>query len=82
MKPSMLASFDGLREQNLMALKEAKENGAKVVGIYCTYGPRELVLAAGAIPVGLCGTRHPGLLCRGFRDTPDFTYRHAGWRGE
>nr|WP_277997936.1 double-cubane-cluster-containing anaerobic reductase [Moorella glycerini] len=53
----MLASFDGLREQNLMALKEAKENGAKVVGIYCTYGPRELVLAAGAIPVGLCGTR-------------------------
>lgn len=57
MKPSMLAVFESLREQNLMALKEAKENGTKVVGIYCTYAPRELVLAAGAIPVGLCGTR-------------------------
>lgn len=53
----MLEAFESLREQNLMALKGAKENGAKVVGIYCTYGPRELVLAAGAIPVGLCGTR-------------------------
>lgn len=34
-----------------------QEKGTKVVGIYCTYCPRELVLAAGAIPVGLCGTR-------------------------
>ncbi len=56
-KPGLLSSFDDLREQNFIALREAKEKGVKVVGIYCTYGPRELVLAAGGIPVGLCGTK-------------------------
>ena len=52
-----LEDFRNLREQNVLMLKEAKEGGRKVAGIYCTYCPRELVLAAGAIPVGLCGTR-------------------------
>lgn len=37
-------------------LKEAKEGGKKVVGLYCAYMPTELVWAAGAIPVGLCAT--------------------------
>lgn len=54
---NLLESFDDIRSQNIMVLKESKEQGKKVVGIYCTYGPREIVLAAGAIPVGLCGTR-------------------------
>ncbi|ADI01103.1 double-cubane-cluster-containing anaerobic reductase [Syntrophothermus lipocalidus] len=57
MGTGVLESFDSIRDRNLMILKEAKEKGVKVVGIYCSYGPRELVLAAGAIPVGLCGTR-------------------------
>lgn len=54
---ALVDSFLELREKNMMVLKSAKESGKKVVGIYCTYGPRELVLAADAIPVGLCGTR-------------------------
>lgn len=37
-------------------LEMAKDAGKKVVGCLCSYFPRELVLAAGAIPVGLCGT--------------------------
>lgn len=45
------------REANLMRIKAAKDNGRKVVGIYCTYCPQELILAAGAIPVSLCGTK-------------------------
>jgi len=52
-----LDAFRELREKNVVLLKEAKEGGCKIAGIYCTYCPRELVLAAGAIPVGLCGTR-------------------------
>ncbi len=32
-----------------------KEQGRKVVGIMCEYTPRELIMAAGAIPVCLCG---------------------------
>lgn len=45
-----------LRERNMVALKEAKEAGARVVGTYCVYTPAELIVAAGAIPVSLCGT--------------------------
>ncbi|MGI6711386.1 MAG: double-cubane-cluster-containing anaerobic reductase [Bacillota bacterium] len=57
MKSKILESFDTIREDNMITLMEAKEKGTKVVGLYCTYGPQELALAAGAIPVGLCGTR-------------------------
>ncbi|MGE5396233.1 MAG: double-cubane-cluster-containing anaerobic reductase, partial [Chitinophagales bacterium] len=57
MRPSGFDSFKEIREQNIMAIKEAKEQGTKVAGIYCGYCPRELVLAAGAIPVSLCGTK-------------------------
>ena len=46
----------GLRERNVLALKKAKESGRKVVGTYCLYSPAELIVAAGAIPVSLCGT--------------------------
>lgn len=50
--------FLKIREVSLMRIKDAKEaGGQKVVGIYCTFCPQELVLAAGAIPVGLCGTK-------------------------
>ncbi len=37
-------------------LEMAKDEGKKVVGWLCSYFPTELPLAAGAIPVGLCGT--------------------------
>jgi benzoyl-CoA reductase/2-hydroxyglutaryl-CoA dehydratase subunit BcrC/BadD/HgdB len=57
MKPAMLDSFNEVRERNIISIKEAKEQGVKVIGKYCTYLPRELVLAAGAIPVSLCSTR-------------------------
>jgi len=35
-------------------LREAKAQGKKVVGTFCTLVPEELVLAAGAVPVRLC----------------------------
>lgn len=49
--------FFNIRPENIVKIKDAKENGTKVVGIYCTYCPEELILAAKAIPVGLCGTK-------------------------
>lgn len=55
MMEEIMAGFSSAREVNLMRIKEAKDEGRKVVGIYCTYCPQELILAAGAIPVGLCG---------------------------
>ena len=33
----------------------AKESGRPIVGIMCEYTPRELILAAGGVPVCLCG---------------------------
>lgn len=56
---AMTSTFEeiaSLRERNAIALKTAKESGKKVVGTYCLYSPSELIVAAGAIAVSLCGT--------------------------
>lgn len=39
-----------------VAVKEIKEAGRPVVGIYCTFTPWELINAAGGVPVSLCST--------------------------
>lgn len=57
MGAEMLKEFEDLREKNVMAIKNAKENGRKIAGMYCLYSPKEIIMAAGAIPVPLCGTR-------------------------
>lgn len=58
MRPVMMNVFENLRNQNVLILEHAKKNNEKIVGMYCAYAPKELVLAAGALPVSLCGTRH------------------------
>ena len=35
--------------------KRAKAEGRKIVGIMCEYTPREIIMAAGGVPVCLCG---------------------------
>jgi benzoyl-CoA reductase/2-hydroxyglutaryl-CoA dehydratase subunit BcrC/BadD/HgdB len=55
-KPKTFSEISTLRERNALAVKEAKEKGLRVVGAYCLYSPAEMVMAAGAIPVMLCGT--------------------------
>lgn len=46
-----------VRTDLAMEIEMAKEEeGKKVVGCLCSYFPKEMALAAGAIPVGLCGT--------------------------
>lgn len=69
MDSELMEFFLDLKGKNMITVKDAKENGAKVVGIYCTYGPRELVLAAGAIPVGICGT-HEETIVYAEKDLP------------
>ncbi len=49
--------FEEMKKGNAARVKQAKEDGRRVVGTYCTYAPEELILAAGAIPIGLCGTK-------------------------
>ncbi len=43
-------------DYELEFVEKEKSRGRKIVGIYCEYTPREIILAAGAIPVCLCGT--------------------------
>ena len=52
--PSQFESFSDARRQGFLAVKALKDQGKKVAGVFCTYAPQELILAAGAIPVGLC----------------------------
>lgn len=48
--------YNEIRKNGFIAMKKLKESGQKVVGVFCTYSPLELIYAAGAVPVGLCGT--------------------------
>lgn len=57
-RPEGMAYFDfvmsevhGLRIKELM---DAKKEGRKIIGTYCTFVPEELVLAVDGIMVGLC----------------------------
>lgn len=47
-------SYGEARKAGFLRMKELKESGARVVGMFCSFVPTELIYAAGAIPVGLC----------------------------
>ncbi|MGF7058368.1 double-cubane-cluster-containing anaerobic reductase [Brassicibacter mesophilus] len=53
--PNKFDEYSEARREGFLRVKELKENGTKVVGVFCTYTPMELIYAAGAVPVGLCG---------------------------
>lgn len=47
----VLSEVHGLR---IKELQDAKAAGKKIIGIFCVFVPEEIVLAAGAVQVGLC----------------------------
>lgn len=49
------AWFENMIDHCLDYAQEAKKQGCPIVGITCEYTPRELIMAAGAVPVCLCG---------------------------
>ncbi len=53
--PENFQNYSEARQQGFMRIKDLKETGKKVVGVFCAYTPNEFILAAGAVPVGLCG---------------------------
>jgi benzoyl-CoA reductase/2-hydroxyglutaryl-CoA dehydratase subunit BcrC/BadD/HgdB len=58
--PSSLQSLDFFKdsyELRIAQLKEERENGIKVVGTFCLYVPDEIIFAAGADRIVLCGGR-------------------------
>ena len=52
--------LDKMRDESLKAavvVKEAKEEGQRVLGTYCVFTPIEIIRAAGAWPVSLCSKK-------------------------
>ena len=47
----VLSEVHGLR---IRELQEAKAQGRKIIGTFCVFVPEEVILAAGAVSVGLC----------------------------
>ena len=71
--PENFETYPEARKNGFLRMKALKENGTKVVGLFCSFVPQELVYAAGMVPVGLCSftdepipaaeTRLPKNLC-------------------
>lgn len=53
--PESFAEFGEARQQGFLRVKEIKEQGGKVAGVFCTFTPLEILDAAGITPVSLCG---------------------------
>ena len=54
--PEIFETFSQQRKASFLAIKEKKQEGKPIVGVYCTYFPKELVSAFGGITVSLCAT--------------------------
>ena len=53
--PDPLAWFGGMIDHCYDYAEAAKGQGRPIVGIMCEFTPREIILAAGGVPVCLCG---------------------------
>lgn len=54
--PENFESYGQARKNGFLKMKELKENGQKVVGVFCSFVPTELVEAAGGTVVTLCAS--------------------------
>lgn len=54
--PEAFMNFSDARKTGFLEVMQLKETGKKVVGTYCAFTPWEIIMAAGAIPISLCGT--------------------------
>lgn len=53
--PEHFAEFSEAKRNGFLRVKEIKDNGGYVAGIFCTFTPREILQAGGIHHVGLCG---------------------------
>lgn len=54
--PEKINEFGEKRRKGFVTIKNLKDEGKNIVGVFCAFTPRELISASGAIPVSLCGT--------------------------
>lgn len=53
--PENFETYPEARKKAFLTMKELKEQGRRIVGVFCTFTPWELILAADAVAVVLCG---------------------------
>ena len=52
--PKDFENFADARKEGFLKIKNLKDQGVKVVGTFCTYTPVEVIMASGAVSVGIC----------------------------
>ena len=58
--PSTFEEFNEQRKAAFIRVKDYKQAGNRLVGFLCSYTPLEIIDAAGAASVALCGTSDEG----------------------
>lgn len=53
--PDIFNEFSEARREGFIKIKNLKEEGKRIVGTFCAFTPCEIMMAADAIPVSLCG---------------------------
>lgn len=51
----LIKDFSEARRNGFVKIKELKDQGKKVVGVYCGFAPWEIIAASGAVTAWLCG---------------------------
>ena len=82
--PRTFEEFNEQRRQSFLKVKDFKQAGGRLVGYLCSYTPLEVIDAAAASGVGLCGTSDevipaaeevlPANLCPLIKSTYGFAY--------
>lgn len=52
--PAIFEEFADQRRTSFLTVKKLKDEGTPIIGVFCTYLPREIANAMGAAVVGLC----------------------------
>ncbi len=56
--PKNFEEFADARRAGFLKMKEVKDQGKQVCGMFCQYTPAEIIHAAGLKQVALCGRHH------------------------
>ncbi len=56
--PEHFEDFAEARREGFLRVKELKDQGKNICGMFCQYTPAEIILAAGLYQVALCGRSH------------------------
>lgn len=54
--PEVFEEFAEQRQKAFLQIKQLKDQGIPIVGVFCTYFPQEIAMAMGAATVSLCST--------------------------